>query len=165
MFGVDWSELFAFNQPLLEILIRGSLMYLSLFLMLRFILKREAGSIALTDLLVVVLIADASQNAMAGSYKSIPEGLVLVATIIFWSWALNWLGYHFKPIQRLVHPPPLRLIKEGEMLHRNMKQELVTEKELWSLLRQKGVGDLSEVREAFMEGDGKFSVVLYDDTD
>lgn len=66
---------------------------------------------ALTDLLVIVFIADASQNAIADDYHSIPNGLLLVLTIILWSFFLDCLGYHFPLIQRIVHPLPLSLIK------------------------------------------------------
>jgi len=68
---------------------------LALFLLLRLVLKRQSGNMGVTDLLVIVLIADAAQNAMASDYKSVPDGLLLVSTIVFWSYALDWLSYHF----------------------------------------------------------------------
>jgi len=160
--GVDWEELFLPSTPILEIILRGSITYLALFTMLRFILKRQSGAISLGDLLVVVLIADASQNAMAGSYRSIPDGILLVATIIFWNYALDWLGYHFKSLQPFVFPPQLQLVKDGELLWRNMRRELITEGELMSHLRKQGIDDVSEVKEAFMEGDGRISIVTYE---
>ena len=103
---MDWHSIFVPDTPLLEIALRGSIMYLSLFVMLRVILKRQSGDVALSDLLVVVLIADAAQNGMAADYQSIPDGILLVFTIIFWSYALDWLGYHFPRLQRLLVPPP-----------------------------------------------------------
>ncbi|GMA16981.1 DUF421 domain-containing protein [Deinococcus metallilatus] len=160
--GIDWSKVFVPETPLLEIFVRGTLTYLALFLMLRFVLKRESSGLGITDLLVVVMIADAAQNAMAGNYTSVPDGLLLVGTIIFWSWFLNWLGYHFPLFERLVHPAPLTLVKDGKMLRRNMRQELITESELLSQLREQGVRDLAEVRLACMEGDGSISVVTND---
>lgn len=156
---VDWDLLLLDNSPPLEIFLRGTVMYLVLFGLLRAVLKRETGGIAVTDLLVVVLLADASQNAMAGEYTSIPDGVLLVATIIFWSHALNWLGYRFPRIQRLVHPKPLVLIEDGQPIHRNLKKELLTPDELMSLLRLQGVEEIREVRRAYMEGDGRVSVV------
>lgn len=45
---------------------------------------------SVTDLLVVVLIADAAHNAMAGDYRSLLDGILLVSTIVFWSYALGW---------------------------------------------------------------------------
>jgi uncharacterized membrane protein YcaP (DUF421 family) len=75
-----------------EIILRGTIVYLFLFVLLR-ILRRGAGAIGISDLLVVVLIADAAQNAMASEYKSITEGLILVTTIVFWGLfsRLAWL--------------------------------------------------------------------------
>ncbi len=157
--GVDWAKTLFPDTPLLEIFLRGSILYLALFLLLRVVLKREGGALGVTDLLVVVLIADAAQNAMGDDYTSIPDGVLLVATIIFWSHVLNWLGYRFSCLQRFVRPGPLPLIRHGRLLHRNMRQELVTEGELRSQLRLRGVGDPAGVKVAYMEGDGRISVV------
>ena len=88
---VDWSSVFLPDAPFLEIIVRGSVMYLALFIMLRIVLKRQAGTLGMTDLLLITLLADASQNAMAGEYKSLPDGVVLVATIIFWNYLFDWL--------------------------------------------------------------------------
>ena len=105
MGDVDWARLFMPGTPLLEIIVRGSIMYVALFMLLRFILKRETGSLGITDLLVIVLIADAAQNGMAGSYQSITDGLVLVATIIGWSYLLNWLAFCAKRTLKVVSEP------------------------------------------------------------
>jgi len=156
---LNWKQIFVPGVPLLEIFLRGTIVYLSLFALLRLVLKREAGTLAITDLLVVVLIADAAQNAMAAEYHSVTEGLVLVATLVFWSYALDWLGYRYSGIRRFVHPPPLPLVKDGKMLRRNMRQELITEEELMSQCRQQGISDLCDVRAAYMEGDGHISVI------
>jgi uncharacterized membrane protein YcaP (DUF421 family) len=112
-----------------------------------------------TDLLVVVLVADAAQNGMTAEYTSITEGLVLIGTIIFWSYALNWLGFKSRWIGRLVHPPPLELVRDGRILRRNMEKELIQEDELMSQLRQQGVDDIADVKRAYIEGDGHISVV------
>ena len=133
-----------------------------LFSILRIVLKREAGALGVTDLLVVVLVADAAQNGMAAEYTSITESLVLVLTIIFWSYALNWLGFRFPRIGRFVHPPPLELVRDGRMLRRNMEKELISEEELLSQIRQQGVDDIADVKRACMEGDGHISVVTND---
>ena len=147
------------DTPLLEIFVRGTVMYLALFLVLRLVLKREAGAIGITDLLVVVLIADAAQNGLADDYSSIPDGLVLVGTIVFWSWGLDWLGFRFPLFQRLVHPAPLPLIRDGRLLRRNLEKEPITEGELMSQLRLQGVEKLEDVSAAYMEGDGRISVI------
>lgn len=161
-FNIDWAAIFLPQTPLLEIFIRGSVMYLGLFLLLRVILKREAGTVGITDLLIVVLLADAAQNGLAGDYRSITDGLLLVGTLIFWTYMLNWLGYRYPRFQRLIHPPALLLVENGRMLKRNMRKEFITEDELLSMLREQGVEDVGEVRKVFMEGDGKISVITGD---
>src|SRR5690606_22918530 len=72
----DWESILMPSTPLVEILVRGSLVYLALFALLRFVLKRETGTLGTTDLLVIVLLADAAQNALADDYTSIPDGII-----------------------------------------------------------------------------------------
>ncbi|MBA3657638.1 MAG: DUF421 domain-containing protein [Gemmatimonadaceae bacterium] len=156
----EWRQLFALDTPLLEIFVRGSVIYLGIFILLRIVLKREAGTLGMTDLLVVVLIADAAQNGMTGDYKSITDGLLLVGTILFWSWALNLLAYKNKMIARLIHPPAITLIRDGKVNRRNLRHELITNEELLSILRQHGVESPEEVAQAKMEGDGQVSVIM-----
>jgi uncharacterized membrane protein YcaP (DUF421 family) len=156
---VDWHAVFVPTVPVLETVVRGTVVYLVLLVLLRFVLKREAGTLGVQDLLVIVLIADAAQNAMAADYHSVSDGVILVATIIAWSYALDWLGFHSPRAQRLLHPPPLALVEDGRLLRRNMRQELVTADELMSQLRLQGIEDFTEVKAAYMEGDGRISVV------
>jgi uncharacterized membrane protein YcaP (DUF421 family) len=157
--AIDWKAAFLPDTPLLEIVVRGSVMYLALFLLLRVILKRQSGTLGMTDLLLITLLADASQNAMAGEYKSLPDGIVLVSTIIFWNYAFDWLSYKSPRFSRLIEPPALPLIKDGKMLRRNMRQELITEDELMGQLRQQGLDELSKVKAAYIESDGRISVI------
>jgi uncharacterized membrane protein YcaP (DUF421 family) len=157
--GVDWGKVFLPDTPVLEIIVRGTVTYLALYIMLRLILKREAGTVGVTDLLVLVLLADAAQDAMAGGYNSLADGLLLVGTIVFWAYALNWLGYHSRFFRRFVVPPPLALVRDGKPLPRNLRRELITHEELMSQLRLQGIEDLSEVEMAQMEPDGRISVV------
>ncbi len=156
---IEWREIFVPEQPVAGIFLRGTVTYLMLFLILRFLLKRQSGVIGIADLLVVVLIADAAQNAMAAEYKSITEGGLLVLTIVFWNYFLDWLGYRFPAFQRIVRPPPLLLIRDGRMLPGNMRQEMITREELMSQLRQQGIERCDEVKECFIEGDGRVSVI------
>jgi uncharacterized membrane protein YcaP (DUF421 family) len=158
---MDWKTIFLPDTPLLEIILRGSIMYLALFTMLRVVLKRQAGTLGMTDLLLITLIADAAQNGMAGEYNSISDGIVLVATIIFWNYLLDWLSFNFEWFGRLIEPPPLPLIKEGRMLRRNMRREFITEDEVLMQLREQGLDDVAKVKEAYIESDGRVSVIQY----
>ena len=79
--SVDLGGLFQ-PQHTLEVMLRGALMYLVLYLLLRVVLRRELGETGATDILVVVLLADAAQNGMAGRYTSITDGVALVVAIL-----------------------------------------------------------------------------------
>ncbi|MBW4688505.1 MAG: DUF421 domain-containing protein [Komarekiella atlantica HA4396-MV6] len=156
---IDWQAIFIPSISVFELIIRGSLVYLALFTVLRMLPSRQLGTLGITDLLVVVLFAEAAQNAMASNYTSITEGAILVGTVIFWSYLLNWLGYKLPQFQRFLNQPPLLLVKNGRMIERHLQRELITEDELMSKLRQQGVEFLAEVKFAYMEADGTISII------
>jgi uncharacterized membrane protein YcaP (DUF421 family) len=162
LFAIDWAEFFIPSHSLAEIIVRGTFMYLALFLILRFLLQRQSSAIGLADLLVVVLIADAAQDALAKGYKSVTEGVVLVLTIVFWDFALDWLGYRFKWLAWVTKPPPLPLIEDGRMLLRNMRREMITKEELLGQIREQGLDDVERVKKAYLEGNGEISVIARD---
>lgn len=153
------EALFALEVPVWEIVLRGTLVYWFLFLIFRFIVRRDVGSVAIADVLLLVLIADASQNAMAGGYKTVSEGALLVATIVSWNYLLDWASFRFEWVRRLAEPPPLPLVWRGRILYRNLRKEFLPVEELKAHLRQKGIEDLSQVKVAYMESDGSLSVI------
>src|SRR5215212_1774602 len=111
---LDWQGMFVPSQPILETVIRGTATYLSLFVLLR-MFRRQTGSLGPADLLVLLLLADASQNAMAGDYKSITDGLILVVTIIGWEYLLDYLSYHVPLIGKFIDRAPLPIIEKGKI--------------------------------------------------
>lgn len=147
----EFLALFRLTVPVAEILIRGSAIYWFLFLLFRFVIRRDIGSIA---------IADASQNAMAGGYESIGDGCLLISTIAGWNYLLDWGSYRFPALRRVIEARPLLLVRHGQMLRANMRRELITVDELKSELRKEGVQDFAQVCFAYMENNGQISVVL-----
>jgi len=156
---VDWSELFVPTHSLAEMIIRGTLMYLGLFAIFRFIVQRQSSAIGIADILVIVVIADAAQNAFAKEYKSVTEGITLVLTIVFWDIALDWLGYRYRFFAWLVKPGPLPLVRDGKIIHHNMRREMISADELRSQARQQGIASIDEVAMACLEGNGEISFV------
>jgi uncharacterized membrane protein YcaP (DUF421 family) len=163
LFSIGWSELLIPTHSAGEMMLRGTVMYLCLFLIMRFAMLRQSSTIAISDIVVIVVIADAAQNAFAKEYRSITEGLVLVATIVVWDIVLNWLSYRFKVFERLLAPAPLELVRDGRMNRRNMRKEFITEEELLSQFRQQGVSDIANVKVACVEGNGEISIVKKDE--
>ena len=106
----------------------------------------------------IVIIADAAQNGLSGQYQSITEGVVLVATILFWNFAIDTLDYRFPHLGINASAPRL-VVSNGRMLHKNMQKEELSEEQLMSHLRQQGVEDLKLISKAYVEGDGRVSVI------
>lgn len=141
-----------------EVIIRGSIMYLGMLAILR-IFRRQAGAVGMADLLVIVVIADAAQNGMAGDSKSITEAMILIATIVIWDYAFDWLGFSSPLFGRVLAPRELLLIEDGAIVQKNIKREFITEEELLSQLRQQGIEDISEVKRCYLESNGHFSIL------
>jgi uncharacterized membrane protein YcaP (DUF421 family) len=160
---LDWQAIFVPQNSILELILRGSLTYLAIFVLLRIVLRRQEGGIGTADLLVVVLTAEVAGNAIAPLDMSVVEGAVLVATILFWSFAIEWAQYRFPAFERLVRNPKLKLIENGRMLPRNMRREYVTTRELMTQLREKGHEDCSRVKAAYLEDDGAISIIEKDE--
>ncbi|MBM4415347.1 MAG: hypothetical protein FJ035_03625 [Chloroflexi bacterium] len=89
MVEIDWSAVLLPDVSPIELAVRGTAMYFALLLLLRFVQKRRESSLGAADLLAVVMLADATQNGMAGEYNSLADGVLLVAVIVLWSAPLN----------------------------------------------------------------------------
>ena len=157
LFGVDWHAMFVPALGLIEVVLRG--MYLALFGILRFIGRRQAGHFGPADLLVIVLIADAAQNALGKDYQSVTEGIVLVCTIVGWEYTLDWLAWRFPALRNILKAPALTLVENGRVLERNLREEMLCREELMAQLREEGVEDLKAVKLARLEGKGRLSVI------
>lgn len=155
-------DLFSVHVPVLEIVLRGTLVYWLLFSIFRFVLRRDVGAVGIADILLLVIVADAAQNAMAGGYDTFSEGAILVCTIVGWNWLLDVLSWRFPLVRRFASPSRLLLVREGVMQRRNMRREYITREELEEKLREQGIATLSEVKVAYLEGDGQISVIQRD---
>src|SRR5690348_2824152 len=117
------------SESILEIFIRGTIMYIGMFALLR-VFRRQAGSVGIADLLVIVVIADAAQNGMAGDSRSITEALILISTIVMWDFLFDWLGFKSQFWGRVLAPEPLLLVENGMPIKKNLDKEFITENEL-----------------------------------
>jgi len=165
LWRTDWNRLFVPEMSLLEILIRGTITYLTLCLLLRVILKRQAGKVSMSDLLVVTIVAGLCRNPLIKDAYSVTDGVLVIATVLGWGFFLDWLSYRVPFIHGLLHSPPVQLIRDGQVLHENLEGEFMTESRLKCKLRSKGVREPEEVAEAWMEGDGQVSVIKKTDSE
>ena len=155
----DLGSIFALTLHPAEIILRGTAVYWFLFLLLRFVLRRDIGSIGVADVLLLVLLADAAQNAMSGGYASLTDGFILVATIAGWNWLLDLAGYRFPALRRFLEAQPMPLVRNGKLMHRNLRHQMISRSELMAVLREHGLERLDQVKLATMESDGGISIV------
>jgi len=159
MDAFHFSNFLSFSMSPLEVFIRGTLMYWFLFLLLRFILRRDTGSAGISGILFVVLLGDAAQNAMIGKGHTIGDGGLLIATLAMWNLLLDWLGTRSKLVARLTEAPPVLLVRHGRLVHRNLRRELVTREEVEVKMRSNSLEKLEQIKAMYLEGDGSFTVI------
>ncbi|GEP07707.1 DUF421 domain-containing protein [Methylobacterium oxalidis] len=78
---------------------------------------------------------------------------------MFWNYAIDWLGFRVPAFERFIVPKRLKLVMNGEICWVNLRSNMITHAELMSQLRQQGIDDPADVREASLEGDGRISVI------
>lgn len=158
----DLAELFGTTVDPLELVVRGTAIYVGLVLMFRFALQRDLAGLGVADVLFIALIADAAQNGMAGEYRSIGDAAVLLGTLAFWNVAMNLAIYRWPRVRRLLEHRPMPLVRDGRIVRRNLRREWITVDELRAQLRAKGIEDVSDVKLAVLESDGEMSVLVKD---
>lgn len=161
--NIDWASIFQPSLGIAEIIVRGTLVYLALFLIFRLVVRRQSGSFGPADLLAIVIIADAAQNAMGKDYGSVTEGIVLVMTIVGWEYFLDWLAWRYPRLRPILKVPPLKLVENGKIIERSLRSEMLSEDEVIGGLRERGVRDLNEIEAAYLESSGKIAVVKADE--
>jgi len=160
--SIDWSGMFALSMSPWELIARGTFMHWFIFVVLRIAGRRDLGSFSTTDMLLLVLIADAAQNGMSAQYNSVTEGVILVSTLVFWSAVSNRIVYFFPNTRLFFEPRRILLIKDGQLQRRGMRQEHVSKDELMEELRLHGINDISDVRYAYMESTDDVSIKTKD---
>lgn len=148
---------------LLEMALRGTVIYWALFVLLRIAGRRDVGSLGTADLLVLVLVADAAGNAMSGPSTSVVDGVYVVATIFFWTVVADRVAYFLPAIDRILEPDRVCLVRDGRLDRAGMRREYITRGELMEQLRLKGVGSLHSVKRAYLEASGEISVITMDE--
>ncbi|MEU3306717.1 DUF421 domain-containing protein [Nocardiopsis sp. NPDC055551] len=156
---MDWSVILPPSESILELIARGSITFLLLVLLLRLVGQRESGGLGITDLLVVVLMADAASAGMTGNADTIGDGLVLAATMLFWSVALDGVAYRWPAFAHLIKARPRPLVLDGRLDRRVMRREFITEEEVLTQLRLHGYSDLDMIARAYLEPNGMISIV------
>jgi uncharacterized membrane protein YcaP (DUF421 family) len=147
------------GTPAISIVIRTVTVYLVLLVGLRLAGKREIGQMTVFDLVVLLLIANAVQNAMVGPDTSLTGGILAAVVLLVFNVAIATLRLRWPLLRRLVEGSPTVLVLHGKVITRNLRREGLDQETLETALREHGLADISEVEMAVLEVDGTISVV------
>ena len=152
-----------FNNTLLEIILRSAIIYVVVLIGLRLTGKREVGQMTPFDLVLLLLIANAVQNAMTGPDTSVTGGIIAAATLLVMNTVVTRIVQNNRKIRRVVEGSPTLLIHHGKVLTENLQKERISPESLRQALREHGVSDDADVSLAVLEIDGSISVLKNDD--
>ncbi len=151
-----------FDSYLIEIVIRTAVVYFAILVGLRLAGKREIGQMTTFDLVVILLIANAVQNAMVGEDNSLVGGLVAAGVLLVINSGVSLARRRFPFFKRAVEGEPTILVNDGKFIKVNLAREGIEEEDVLMSMREHGITSLDEVRLAIMEIDGSISIVPVD---
>ena len=148
---------------LLNVALRTSVVYFALLAGLRLTGARQLGQMSTFDLVLLLIIANAVQNAMVGADTSLAGGLVAAGVLIGWHRVIDWWRFRFRGVARLLAGEGIMLIHHGQIVETHCRRAGITREELLQALREHGVSTIGDVRIAVLEPDGAISVIRNDD--
>ena len=148
---------------LLNVALRTSIVYLALLAGLRLTGARQLGQMSTFDLVLLLIIANAVQNAMVGPDTSLAGGLVAAGVLISWHRVIDWWRFRFRSVARLLAGEGIMLIHHGQILETHRRRAGITRDELLQALREHGVSSIGDVMIAVLEPDGAISVIRNDE--
>lgn len=141
-----------------ELIARGTLVYIAVLIMLRVSGKRTIGEFSPFDVIVMLLISEAASPALTGGDESVPGGLLVVATLIFWNFAVAFISTRNKRVDKLLQGSPVVLVRKGVLYPEALRRNNMPEGDLREAMRAKEISTLDDVELAILEPDGDISL-------
>src|SRR5690606_20949241 len=160
--GPGMDSVFAFEKPVLELLLRGTLAYLAIVFVLRVIPKRHLSNLSPNDFIALVIIGGLTTDAIGGASSSMLDYLLMAVAVIVWSYLIDLFEFRFPGWRRLPRDSPTLVVHMGKPVRANMRRERLTAEELAASLRAQGVDDVATVKQAILEVDGQLSVIRFE---
>lgn len=150
------------DNEYLAIIIRAVIIYLFVVIAIRVFGKKELAQLSVTDLVFILLISNAVQNAMVGPDTSLIGGVVAAFGLFVMNFILKFLLYKSKRLSNFLQGNPILLIYKGEIQEHNLRRAEITLDELQAAVREHGVKDVQHVDLAMLEVDGNISIISDD---
>jgi uncharacterized membrane protein YcaP (DUF421 family) len=145
-----------------SIVLRTAIVYVALLVSLRLAGKRELGQMTPFDLVVILLVANAVQNAMVGPDTSLTGGLIAAGVLIAGNYGVAEARERLPWLRRAVEGTPTLLINGGKLVTEHLHREGLDEDEVLMAIREHGVAEVKDVRMAVLETDGSISIIPAD---
>jgi uncharacterized membrane protein YcaP (DUF421 family) len=146
----------------MEIVVRAAVIFIFLWIITRAVGRSSLGELSTFQLLLYVTMGDLVQQAITQQDYSVTAGILAVSTFALMTVVFGWVNWRFARTRPLLHGLPLVIVKDGEPQLAAMARERMTLTDLYSMARQQGVGNLSDVDIAVLETDGKVSFFTKD---
>jgi uncharacterized membrane protein YcaP (DUF421 family) len=150
--------MFHLHLPILEKILRPVIVYLVLIVFLRLFGKRELAQLNPFDLVVLLSLSNAVQNAIIGDDNSVSGGIIGAFALLAINWILMRILFHMPRLNQLAQGSPTTLICDGIVDDRALKRETMTREELLSVLHKQSFDDFAEVRMCVLEPNGTFYI-------
>ncbi|HUM02559.1 MAG TPA: YetF domain-containing protein [Thermoanaerobaculia bacterium] len=145
------------------IVLRTAVVYVFVLAGFRLLGKRTTGQMTPFDLTLLLLLANAVQNAMVGPDSSLVGGLAAAAVLLVLNATVGRLARRKGGFGRLLRGRARLLVNRGILVEQNLADEGISHEELMQALREHGIATPEEVRLAVLEVDGTISVLRNDD--
>jgi len=148
---------------LLNVALRTTVIYFALLAGIRLTGARQLGQMSTFDLVLLLIIANAVQNAMVGPDTSLAGGLVAAAVLLIWHGVVDRIRRRSRGLAKFLSGEGIMLINHGAILDEHAHKAGISRDDLLQALREHGVGNVKDVRLAVLEPDGAISVIRNDD--
>jgi uncharacterized membrane protein YcaP (DUF421 family) len=145
--------------PVWELIVRGTIVYVFLLILLRLTGKRQIGQLAPFDLVLLLVLSNAVQNSMNGGDNSLVGGLISAATLVALNYGVGYATFKSKKLEALIEGRPQVIIHNGNVFEDVMRSAKLTHHELSAALRSSGCTCAEEVQMAILENNGSISIV------
>ena len=154
-----FAEMFDLSMPWWAFVLRAVVVYFLLLLLLRLSGKRTMGQFTAFDMLLVVLLGNAVQNALLGSDTSVIGGLLLAATLIALNWLVGLASARSAKVENWVEGVPVLLARDGRVFRDVLRRELISKEDFERTMREAGCLDVADIRLAVLETDGHITLI------
>ncbi len=156
------ADVFGVHAPFWQIFYRSAIIYVAVVIGMRLTGRRQLGQMTPFDLVLILLIANAVQNAMVGPDNSVFGGLVAAATLLAMNAAVGVAIERIPRFRRVVEGRPVLLINDGKLIEDHVQRAGLTDDLVLQAIREHGFENVGQVHIAVLEIDGTISIVPQD---